>query len=68
MSASVHEAPKFSRRVCNADELAQAIPEAIRAAGIPGSDIDFNGVVRLEQDEPKDGKPGVFILTIIKRA
>jgi hypothetical protein len=61
------DAPVFSRRVFNADDLAQAIHDAIRASGIPGADIEFRGLVRLEQDDPPGGLPEPFILTIIKR-
>jgi hypothetical protein len=68
MAGNVHEAPRYSRRVYNAEELVAAISEAIRAAGVAGADIDFNGVVRLEQDEPLSGRTTPFILTIIKRA
>jgi hypothetical protein len=65
MAANLSEAPVFSRRVYNAEELLQAIIEATRAAGVGSLNIDFNGVVRLERDEHRAFDP--FVLTIIKR-
>jgi hypothetical protein len=65
---ALQEAPAFSRRVYDADELLQAIHHAIRASGVAGSKIAFRGLVRLEQDTPPDlSTEAPFILTIIKR-
>lgn len=60
-------APEYSRRVKDAAELQLAITDALRVAGLVGSEVKFNGVVKLEADDiSKDGFAAVT-LTILKR-